>query len=167
MPVSTQNRIRPEALSCFFCDTASRSWSPRPAHCAPTNMVTVCPLTRSARENPATTPTRSPTVGVRNKAGRLEGVSQERWTRKAVEWNPGLIISTKTQSRAGRQAIRWEDDRRLKMPTQLPSTTRHHQQQHHHTFSSNTPTKTQCSSSMCPMTSSSLPSSLTEPWTFQ
>ena len=31
-------------------------------------------------------------------------------TRKAAEWNPELIISTRTQRRAGRPAKRWEDD---------------------------------------------------------
>ena len=35
---------------------------------------------------------------------------KKKWTRKAAEWNPGLIISTRTQRRAGRPAKRWEDD---------------------------------------------------------
>ena len=30
--------------------------------------------------------------------------------KKAAEWNPGLIISTKTQRRARRPAKRWEDN---------------------------------------------------------
>ena len=36
--------------------------------------------------------------------------SKERWTRKAAEWNPGLVKSTNTQRTAGRPAKRWEDD---------------------------------------------------------
>ena len=41
---------------------------------------------------------------------RIATPNPDRWTRKAAEWNPGLIISTKTQWRAGRPAKRWEDD---------------------------------------------------------
>ena len=33
-----------------------------------------------------------------------------RWTRRAAERNPGLIISTRTQRKAARPAKRWEDD---------------------------------------------------------
>ena len=36
--------------------------------------------------------------------------NQERWTRRAPEWNPGLIISTRPQRKAGRPSKRWEDD---------------------------------------------------------
>ena len=32
------------------------------------------------------------------------------WTRRAAEWNPGLIFSTRTQRKAGRPTKRWEDD---------------------------------------------------------
>ena len=43
------------------------------------------------------------------RALRIATQSPDRWTWKTVEWNLGLIISTKTQRRAGR-AKRWEDD---------------------------------------------------------
>ena len=36
--------------------------------------------------------------------------SQEMWTRRDAEWNPGLIILTRTQRKAWRPAKRWEDD---------------------------------------------------------
>ena len=29
---------------------------------------------------------------------------------RPAEWNPGLVISTRTQRKTGRQAKRWEDD---------------------------------------------------------
>ena len=32
------------------------------------------------------------------------------WTRRDAEWNPGLIILTRTQRKAWRPAKRWEDD---------------------------------------------------------
>ena len=41
---------------------------------------------------------------------RIPTQSQERWTRKAAEWDPGLINPSTTQRRAGRPAKRWEDD---------------------------------------------------------
>ena len=40
---------------------------------------------------------------------RIATQNPDRWTTKAAEWNPKLIISTKTQRRAGRPAKRWED----------------------------------------------------------
>ena len=36
--------------------------------------------------------------------------SPDRWTRKAAEWNPGLIMSTRSQRKAEKPAKRWEDD---------------------------------------------------------
>ena len=41
---------------------------------------------------------------------RIATQSQERWTRRGAEWNPGLVISTRTQRKAERPAKRWEDD---------------------------------------------------------
>ena len=35
---------------------------------------------------------------------------EERWTRRAAEWNPQVITSLKVQRRTRRQAKRWEDD---------------------------------------------------------
>ena len=42
-------------------------------------------------------------------AHRIATQNQEIWTRKAAEWNSGLIISTRTQRRAGRPAKSWDD----------------------------------------------------------
>ena len=41
---------------------------------------------------------------------RIATRSPDRWSRKAAEWNLGLIISTRSQRKAGRPAERWEDD---------------------------------------------------------
>ena len=41
---------------------------------------------------------------------RITTQSSDRWTRKAAEWNPGLVISTRPQRKTGRPAKRWEDD---------------------------------------------------------
>ena len=41
---------------------------------------------------------------------RIATQSPDRWTRNAVEWNPGLNISRRSQSKAGRPAKRCEDD---------------------------------------------------------
>ena len=43
-------------------------------------------------------------------AVRIATESPDRWTRKAAEWSPGLIISLRSQRKAGRPAKRWEDD---------------------------------------------------------
>ena len=43
-------------------------------------------------------------------AVRIVTQSPDRWTRKVAEWNRVLIISTKTQRRAGIPVRRWEDD---------------------------------------------------------
>ena len=41
---------------------------------------------------------------------RIATQSEERWTRRAAEWNPGLMISERTQQKAGRLTKKWEDD---------------------------------------------------------
>ena len=46
----------------------------------------------------------------RRQALRIATQSPDRWTRRAADWNPGLIISTRTQREAGRPAKIWEDD---------------------------------------------------------
>ena len=35
-------------------------------------------------------------------AMRITAQSEEKWTRRAAEWNPGLVISTRTQRKPGR-----------------------------------------------------------------
>ena len=44
------------------------------------------------------------------RAVRIATQNPDRRTRNAAEWDPGLIISTETQRKAGRPAKRWEDD---------------------------------------------------------
>ena len=36
--------------------------------------------------------------------------SQERWTSKIIEWNPGLDIKIRTNRSVGKPRNRWEDD---------------------------------------------------------
>ena len=43
-------------------------------------------------------------------AMRVAVQNQEKWTPRAAEWNPWLIISTRTRRKAGRPAKRCEDD---------------------------------------------------------
>ena len=43
-------------------------------------------------------------------AVRIATQNPDRWTRKAVAWNPRFVISTNAQRRAGRPAKIWEID---------------------------------------------------------
>ena len=41
---------------------------------------------------------------------RNASLPEERWSRKAVAWNPGLISTVKTNRPVGRPRKRWEDE---------------------------------------------------------